>query len=66
MYTVPWFEEDIQAMTELHEYLLTIDKLKPATHPAEFLTQSINHSTVRHATGGLRQPGGNDSGDGDV
>ena len=53
-------------MTELCAYLLTSDKLKPATHPAEFLTQSVNHSTARHVTGGLRQPAGNDGGDGDV
>jgi len=28
MYTIPWFEEDIQAKTELHAYLSTTGGLK--------------------------------------
>ena len=36
MYTIPWFEENIQANTELHAYLSTTDKLMPTTDPAEF------------------------------
>jgi len=36
MYTIPWFEEDINAKTESLAYLSTTDELKPATHPAEF------------------------------
>jgi len=36
MYATLWFEEDIRGETELRAYLSTSDKLKPATHPAEF------------------------------
>jgi len=38
MYAIPWFEEDIQAKTELHAYLSATGKLKRAvcTRPAEF------------------------------
>jgi len=36
MYTIPWFEENIQANIELHAYLSATDKLMPTTDPAEF------------------------------
>jgi len=31
MYTISWFEEEIQANTKLHAYLSITDELKPTT-----------------------------------
>jgi len=31
MYTISWFEEDIEAKTKLHAYLSITDELKPTS-----------------------------------